>query len=118
MANIDSIQAEAIWPAYSGASHHTTYDMGNFTDFTELSTPYRIKQVQGEVIVTHFGTVDLIVQSATCPRLLTLAKVLYIPTMTFNLLSLQKIINERFIPVFGELNNKCIIKKVLPTGDM
>ena len=92
--------------------------MSNFIDFAKLSTPYTIKQIQGEVIVTHLGTVDLIVRSATGPRLLTLTEVLYIPTMTLNRLSLQKRIMGRFIPVFGEVPNKCIIMKVLPTGDM
>ena len=92
--------------------------MDNFTSYKKLSPPYRIKQVQGEVLVTHSGTVDLMVQSATGARLLRLTEVLYIPAMAFNLLSLQKIIQGSFIPVFGEMKDKCILKKVLPTGAM
>ena len=118
MAHIDSASKEAIWLGDSGASHHTSYEIGNFTGFQKLATPYCIKQVQGHDIVTRCGTVALIVQSTTGPRLLPLTEVLYIPTMTFNLFSLQKVIKLGFIPVFGELSNKCIIKKHLHTGDM
>ena len=98
------------------ASHHTTYDMANFPTFRRLSTPYRIKKLQGEVNVTRCGTVNLIVQSARGPGPLQLKEVLYIPSMNFNLFSLQKVIKAKYIPVFDELHNKCVIKKTLPTG--
>ena len=116
MANVDNPSTDVIWLGDTRASHHTTHDMVNYSTFEKMSTPYKIKQVQGEVHVTHCGTVNLIVQSATGPRPLLLKEVLYIPNMNFNLFSLQKIIKENYIPVFDEMKEKCIIKKTLPTG--
>ena len=55
-------------------------------------------------------------QSASDSRHLLLSEILYIPTMTFNLFSLQKIINANYILVFAEIQNKRIIKKSLPDG--
>ena len=89
--------------------------MTNYTTFERINKPYRIQQVQGEVLVTHWGTVQLVTQSASGPRHILLSEILYIPTMTFNLLYLQKIINANYIPVFAEIKKKCIIKKSLPS---
>ena len=105
-----------IWLADSGASHHTSCNTTNYTTFERIDKPYKIQQVQGEVLVTHWGTVQLVTHSASGPRHLLLSEVLYIPTMTFNLLSLQNIINANYIPMFAEIKNKCIIKKSLPNG--
>ena len=55
--------------------------------------------------------------SSTGSRNLLLSEVLYIPTMDFNLLSLQKIIKANCIPVFGQIQDKCIIKKLLQDGE-
>ena len=102
-----------MWLADSGASHHTSCNMSNYSTFERIDKPYKIQQVQGEVLVTHWDTVQLVTQSATGPRNLLLSEILYIPTMDFNLLSLQKIIKANCIPLFGEIQNKCIIKKLL-----
>ena len=90
--------------------------MANYSTFEKLSTPYKIKQVQGEMHVTHCGTVNLIVQSIIGPRPLLLTEVLYILSMNFNLFSLQKIMKAKYNLVFDELKDKCIVKKTLPTG--
>ena len=90
--------------------------MSNYSTFERIDKPYKIQQVQGEVLVTHWDTVQLVTQSSTGPRNLLLSEILYIPTMDFNLLSLQKIIKANCIPLFGEIQNKCIIKKLLQAG--
>ena len=64
MATIDD-PTLGVWLADSGASHHTTHDAANFSTFIELNKPYTIKQIQGEVKVTHWGTIDLITSFAT-----------------------------------------------------
>lgn len=115
MAHIDNPSKEAIELGYTRISHHTTHDMANFPTFRRLSTPYRIYQVQGEVNITRYGSINLTVQSATGHRSLQLTEVLYIPSVNFNLFSLQKVIKAKCIPVFDELHNKCVITKNLPT---
>ena len=100
-----------------GASHHTTHDAANFSTFTQLDKPYTIKQVQGEVTITHWGTVDLITTSATGPTTLHLQEVLYIPTMTFNLLSLQRLIDNNVTPLFNIIPSKAILNQPLPDGN-
>ena len=102
-----------IWLADLGASHHISCNMGNYTTFERIDKPYKIQQLQGEILVTHWGTIQLVTQSATRPRHLLLSQVLYIPGMNFNILSLQKIVAPNYIPVFGEIHQKCIIKKTL-----
>ena len=105
-----------VWLADSGASHHTSCNISNYSTFERIDKPYKIQQLQGEVLVTHWGIVQLVTQSSTGPRNLILSEVLYIPTMDFNLLSLKNIIKANCIPMFGEIQDKCIIKKILQHG--
>ena len=98
MAMIDTASTKDIWLGDSGASHHTTHDMANYSTFSKLATPYKIAQVQGEVLVTHSGSVTLTTQSATGSHTVLLHDVLlhdvlYIPSMSFSLLSLQKMVD-------------------------
>ena len=101
---------------HTGASHHTTHDMDNYTSFSKLDKPYSIQQVQGDVLVTHSGSVILITDSAHGPIPLRLNNVLYIPTMSFSILSLQKLVDANYVPVFGEIPQKVVVKKVLQIG--
>ena len=112
MAIVDDISS-GVWLGDTGASHHTTHDMENYTSFEKLEKPYKIQQVQGEVLVTHSGSVILITESAHGPIPLRLNNVLYIPTMSFSILSLQKLVDANYVPVFGEIPHKAVVKKVL-----
>ena len=44
--------------------------------------------------------------------------VLFIPTMSFSILSLQKLVDARYLPVFGEIPNEVVIKKTLQSGQL
>ena len=79
MATIDETTA-GVWLADSGTSHHTTFDAAHFTTYKPLDKPYIIRQVQvqGEVLITHWGTVDLITETASGFTTLHLDKVLHI----------------------------------------
>ena len=118
MAIIDTASTQNIWLGDSRASHHTTHDMANYSTFSRLTNPYKITQVQGEVLVTHSGTVNITTQLATGSQTLQLHDVLYIPSMSFSLLSLQKMVDADFIPVFKEISGKVVIKETTPTCHM
>ena len=47
-----------------------------------------------------------------------LQDVMYIPSMSFSLLSLQKMVDADLVPVFKEVSGKMVIKATLPTGQM
>ena len=117
MATVDNISS-GVWLGDTGASHHTTHDMDNYTSFSKLDKPYSIQQVQGDVLVTHSGSVILITESAHGPIPLRLNNVLYIPTMSFSILSLQKLVDANYVPVFGEIPQKVVVKKVLQSGQL
>ena len=117
MATVDNIST-GVWLGDTGASHHTTHDMDNYTSFSKLNKPYKIQQVQGDVLVTHSGSVILITESAHGPIPLRLNNVLYIPTMYFNILSLQKLVDANYVPVFGEIPQNVVVKKVLQSGQV
>ena len=72
MAKIDETTAR-VWLADSGASHHTTFDVAQITTYKLLDKPYIIRQVQGEVKITHWGTVDLITETASHLPIVSLA---------------------------------------------
>ena len=42
MALDDITTSHGMWLGDSGASHHTTHDMNNFSSFTQLDKPYKI----------------------------------------------------------------------------
>ena len=65
--------------------------------------------------MTHWGTVILQVDSSSGKQPLRLTEVLYIDTLSFNILSLQRLRIAGFIPVYIEVPSKMVIKKRLPT---
>ena len=72
-----------------------------------------MRQVQGEVKITHWGAVDLITKSASGFITLHLDEVLHIPTVTFNLLSLQRLIDSNVTPIFNIIPTKAVFSKLL-----
>ena len=53
------------WLGDTGASHHICHRKEFFTNLQPLDGPFKIKQVQGTVDVTHHGTVTLQVDTGT-----------------------------------------------------
>ena len=92
--------------------------MANYSTFSKLATPYKITEVQGEILVTHSSSVTLNTQFAMGPHTLLLHDVLYIPSMSFSLLSLHKMVEADFIPVFKEIPCKVVIKGTTTVGHM
>ena len=45
MAMLDTATTKDIWLGDSGASHHMTHNMANYSAFSKLATPYKIIQV-------------------------------------------------------------------------
>ena len=72
--------------------------------------------MQGEVKISHWGTVDLVTQTAIGSTILHLHEVLYIPSMTFSLLSLQLLIDSNVTRVFNIIPSKDILDQLLPNG--
>ena len=85
-------------------------------DLKPVSGPFNIQQVQGQVAVTHSGTVIFEVDSAYDKTAIRLQNVLFIESMQFNILSMQQLLATNFIPVYNEIPNKVVIKKLLSNG--
>ena len=66
--------------------------------------------------VTHSGTVIFEVDSAYDKTAIRLQNVLFIESMQFNILSMQQLLATHFIPVYNEIPNKVVIKKLLSNG--
>ena len=75
------------WILDSWATDHVTCSLHNFHSYTQIN-PIKVKLPNGHhVHATHSGTVQL------SPNL-TLHDVLYIPTFTFNLISISKLVSS------------------------
>ena len=72
-----------------------------------------IRQVQGTVDVEEWGSVLLQVDGSEGKRLIRLDETLIVPG---NLFSLQRVLDMGYILVYGEVANKCIIKKLATKG--
>ena len=99
-----------------GASHHIVHEKGYSFELSPLPGSFHINQVQSKMKVTYLGTVMLEVDSSIGKQPLRLTNVLYIESMDFNILSLQKLRAAGFIPVYAEVEGKMVIKKRLPRG--
>ena len=81
-----------------------------------LSSPFNTQQVRGTVAVTHSGTIILEVDPVHGKVPFTLTNVLFIDSLPFNIPSLQKLVEGDFIPVYNEIPDKVVLKKILPHG--
>ena len=72
--------------------------------------------MQGVVEVHEWGTVLLEVDGADGKRIIKLHQTLIVPNINSNLFSLQRVINHGFLPVYGEVDGKCVIKKINDDG--
>ena len=85
------------------ASHHIEYRLDYFSEIFPLPDIFKIHQVQGTLAVTHWGTIILEVDSLSGKKPLRLTNCLFIDSMRFNILSLQKLREAGFIPVYSEI---------------
>ena len=85
-------------------------------DLKPMSGPFNIQQVQGQMAVTHSGTVILEVDSEYGKTTIILHTVLFIESMQFNILSMQQLLATDFIPVYNEVPNKVVLKNILQHG--
>ena len=103
--------------ADTDASHHICHKREYFMDLQPLSGPLNKEQVQGTVGVTHAGTVILEVDAKEGKIALRLKKNLFIESMQYNILSMQQLYTSDFIPVYKEVADKVVLKKILQNGD-
>ena len=78
----------------------------------------RIRQVQGFVDVLEWGTVLLEVDGEHGKHVMHLRETLIVPDINVNLFSLQRVIDGGYLPVYGEVDGKCVIKKRTPSGGL
>ena len=66
--------------------------------------------------VTHSRTLVLEVDSIHGKVPFKLTNVMFIDSLPFNILSLQKLVEGDFIPVYNEIPHKVVLKKILHHG--
>ena len=96
--------------ADTGASHHICHDPSYFNSLSPLPEPFMVNHVDGSVEVKHIGTVTLEVDAEVGKQILRLNNVLFMPSMHFNIVSLQRLRAAKFIYTFNEIPGKAIIR--------
>ena len=96
--------------ADTGASHHIFHDPSYFNSISPLPRPFMVNHVDGCVEVKHVGTVTLEVDAEVGKQILRLENVLYMPSMNYNIVSLQRLRAAKFIYTFSEVRGKAVIK--------
>ena len=109
---------EEKWLGDTGSSHHIKSTRAGMTDVENCPPGTKIRQVQGVVDVEEWGTVLLEVDGANGKRIMKLHETLIVPHINVNLFSLQRVLNHGFIPVYGEVEGKCLIKKRTADGGL
>ena len=80
------------WIRDSGADHHMTRDKTLFEKLREVPPNFYVKQIKGKVPVKYWGEVQLSTDKGNGERgELELREVLYMPGMSVNIFSLQRI---------------------------
>ena len=111
-------QQEGKWLGDSGSSHHIKSTRDGMVDVKPCPAGTKIRQVQGVVNVEEWGTVLLEVDGANGKHIMRLSETLIVPNINVNLFSLQRVIQGGYIPVYGEVEGKCLIKKRSADGDL
>ena len=78
----------AIWIIDSGANDHMCYNKSLFTTLETLTIPLHISLPNGNTVPIHFRGSVIISHN------ITLDNVLYVPTFTYNLLSVNKLAHQ------------------------
>ena len=102
-----------MWLGDTGSSHHIKSTRAGMVDVEPCPPGTRIRQVQGFVNVEKWGSVLLEVDGERGKHIMQLCETLIVLDINVNLFSLQRVINGGFLPVYGEVEGKCVIKKRL-----
>ena len=92
LATVPMSTSPTAFLADFGASHHICHDRSYFCKLSPFQGHFKVNQVWGSIDVTHSGTVMLEVDSATWKQKLRLDNILLIESMSFNIVSLQKLL--------------------------
>lgn len=106
------------WLGDTGSSHHIKSTRDGMIDVQPCPPGTRIRQVQGEVDVAEWGTLLIEVDGAEGKHVMKLCETLIVPSINVNLFSLQRVIKAGFVPVYGEVEGKCLIKKKTASGEL
>ena len=104
------------WLGDSGSSHHIKSTATGMVDDRPCPAGTRIRQVKGVVDVAEWGTVLIEVDGEHGKHTMRLSETLIVPDINVNLFSLQRVIKMGYLPVYGEVEGKCLIKKRIPSG--
>ena len=104
-------QVDTDWIVDSGATCHVCHDRSLFTDLENLKQPLDIVLGDGRSLnATASGTVILTLESGSFKRKCKFYDVLYVPELTYNLLSVSKAVGKGVSFTFKE--SECIIRDV------
>ena len=99
----------ANWIIDSGATSHICNDSNYFVELEKLKKPVDVILEDGHVLKAEGrGTVVLLTRAMGQTRKCKLHDVLYVPKLTYNLLSVSRAVNRGISFVFSE--HSCIIK--------
>ena len=105
-----NLEAGDVWLGDGGASHHIKSSSVGMVNVSKSPPGTTLRQVQGTVNVKEWGTVLLEVDSHEGNRVIKLERTLIVPRITVNLFSLQRVLQLGYLPVYGEVVDKCLIK--------
>ena len=105
-----------IWLGDSGASHHIKSSSSRMINVTKCPPGTTIRRVQGTEDVEKWGSVLLQVDGQNGKKTIRLDETLIVPGITVNLFSLQRVLEMGYLPVYGEVVDKCILKKKTADG--
>lgn len=93
-----------VWVLDTGATNHMCCSLSHMHDLKTLSTPITVNFPNGNTaLVTQIGSV--LIQ----PISIVLSDVLYIPSFSFNLISISKLSAELNAPIYFT-SNECIVQ--------
>ena len=104
------------WLGDTGSSYYIKSTRAGMINVEKCPPDTKIRQVQGVVNVQEWGTILLEVDGADGKRIMRLHETLIVPSINVNLFSLQRVLKNGFLPVYDEVEGKCIIKKTIDGG--
>ena len=113
-----SSQPVDTWLGDTRSSHHIKSTRAGMVKVEPCPPRTRIRQVQGFVDVQEWGTVLLEVDGEDDKHIIQLRETLIVPDINVNLFTLQRVIGGGSLPVYGEVEGKCVIKKKMPSGGL
>ena len=107
-ADVTNKQAEIEWIVDSGATSHVCHDRSLFTELQNLEKPLDIILGDGRTLNATGCSVIVMLESDSLKRKCKFYDVLYVPELTYNLLSVSKAVDKGISFTFNE--SECVIK--------